>query len=78
MVAYGASDAQRGRNFPKEYRLTLVDVLRRQGQSKSTAVDKLAQSEAITVTTGQQLGLGLGPLYTVVKIADTIALARAL
>mgnify|MGYP000922957688 FL=1 len=76
--AYGASDAQRGRNFPKEYRSTLVDVLRRQGQSKSTAVDKLAQSEAITVTTGQQLGLGLGPLYTVVKIADTIALARAL
>ena len=76
--AYGASDVQRGRNFPKEFRSTLVDVLRRQGQSKSTAVDKLAQSEALTVTTGQQLGLGLGPLYTVLKIADTVALARAL
>ncbi len=76
--AYGASDVQRGRNFPKEYRSTLVEVLRRQGQSKSAAVDKLAQSEALTVTTGQQLGLGLGPLYTVLKIADTVALARAL
>ena len=76
--AYGASDVQRGRNFPIEFRSTLVEVLRRQGQSKSTAVDKLAQSEALTVTTGQQLGLGLGPLYTVLKIADTIALARAL
>ncbi len=76
--AYGAPDVQRGRNFPKEFRSTLVEVLRRQGQSKSTAVDKLAQSEALTVTTGQQLGLGLGPLYTVLKIADTIALARAL
>lgn len=76
--AYGASDVQRGRNFPKQFRSILVDVLRRQGQSKSAAVAKLAQPEALTVTTGQQLGLGLGPLYTVLKIADTVALARAL
>ena len=50
--AYRASDVQRGRNFPKEFRLTLVEVLRRQGQSKSAAVAKLAQPEALTVTTG--------------------------
>lgn len=78
LEAYGASDVQRGHNFPKEFRSTLVDVLRRQGQSKSAAVVKLAQSAALTVTTGQQLGLGLGPLYTVLKIADTVALSRAL
>lgn len=76
--AYGVADVQRGANFPREFRSTLVEVLRRQGQANSSAVGKLALPESLTVTTGQQLGLGLGPLYTVLKIADTIALARAL
>jgi uncharacterized protein YllA (UPF0747 family) len=56
----------------------LLQALRNQGQENSAAWAKLAVPESVTVTTGQQIGLGLGPLYTVLKIADTIALARVL
>ena len=76
--SYGPDEAARGLRFPADRRNRLIQALRNQGQENSAALSKLAVPEAVTVTTGQQIGLGLGPLYTVLKIADTVALARAL
>lgn len=41
-------------------------------------VDRLVNGGALCVTTGQQPGLFLGPLYTVYKALTAVALARAL
>jgi len=78
LPSYGPDEAARGLRFPADRRTRLLQALRNQGQENSAAWAKLALPESVTVTTGQQIGLGLGPLYTVLKIADTVALARAL
>lgn len=69
-------------SFPASRRMVLADVLLDQYQQLGLADEKrlhliasLKQADTFTITTGQQLGLLLGPLYTVLKIANTIALA---
>lgn len=43
-----------------------------------TNIDKLKSPNTFTITTGQQIHLGLGPLYVIYKIFDVIALSRQL
>lgn len=74
----GAGEEKRGLRFPAERRSVLIRVLQKQGRSHSEALQKLADERSVTVTTGQQIGLGLGPLYTVLKIADAMAVAQGL
>ncbi len=69
-------------SFPASRRMVLADVLLAQYQTLGLADEKrtkliasLRHADTFTVTTGQQLGLLLGPLYTVIKIANTVALA---
>ncbi len=46
--------------------------------SRSANLERLGQPGTAAVLTGQQVGLFLGPLYTVFKAASAIAVARAL
>lgn len=69
------------KQFPAAYRKTLVSVLRDQyvGLDLPQAVEKnleaLAEPTTFTVTTGHQLGLMGGPLFTVYKVLSAIRLA---
>jgi bacillithiol biosynthesis cysteine-adding enzyme BshC len=62
----------------------VMDVVRAQNAAlpasaaRDRNVDALAQPGTTCVVTGQQVGLFLGPLYTVYKAASAIACARAL
>jgi bacillithiol biosynthesis cysteine-adding enzyme BshC len=46
--------------------------------SRETQLARLAQPDAVAITTGQQPGLFTGPLYTVHKALSAVALARQL
>ena len=46
--------------------------------ARAAALARLAEPGAVAVVTGQQVGLALGPLYTLHKAAAVIATARAL
>lgn len=64
-----------------EYRDVLVSALKRQyGNIKShpKSIEKLANSNAYTVTTGHQICLFTGPLYVIYKIATAIKTCEAL
>ena len=62
----------------------LLEVIRNQNQAFASGAEKARNLEAIgrqgtaAVVTGQQLGLFLGPLYTVYKAATAILVARQL
>ena len=72
------------RSFSIEQRRQLQTTLREQykGLPLCTAVSKnidaLSEAKTFVITTGQQLNLCLGPLYTVFKIVTAIATARRL
>ncbi len=72
------------KQFPLGNRLILSAALRRQYAHLSPSLDTIANITALensntyTVTTGHQLNLFTGPLYFLVKIIDTIKLARQL
>jgi bacillithiol biosynthesis cysteine-adding enzyme BshC len=53
----------------------LVELLRAQNGRDA---DELARPGTVVVATGQQVGLFLGPLYTLYKAAGAVALARTL
>ncbi len=61
-----------------------LEILRRQNDqlppsaSRRASLQKLAKPGAVSVLTGQQVGLLLGPLYTVYKAATAIAVAQML
>ncbi len=69
-------------DFPKEKRNTLVQVLLDQYKSNGISLNKsdavhqniklLADQKTFTVTTGQQIHIGLGPLYVWYKILDAV------
>lgn len=74
-------------NFPEQRRVQLVEVL--QAQYLDAGIDissgpvgdnvrSLYASNAFTITTGQQIHIGLGPLYVYYKILDTLATVEEL
>lgn len=76
---------QQRKSFPASRRMILTDALLEQYKTLGLAdekrvalIESLRQTTTFTVTTGQQLGLILGPLYTILKISNTIALASEL
>lgn len=72
--------------FPAGRRATLVKSLESQYKESgihlsdelSASIASLAQDNTFTITTGQQIHIGLGPLYVLYKAFDTIALAEQL
>lgn len=63
--------------YPEERRAALVEALRQQN-GDSAALEKLAQPGAVTVVTGQQVGLFSGPAYTIYKALTAARLAADL
>ena len=75
------TDLERG--FSDEQRKELHQVLHRQHLGIAHAqqqvnIDRLLNQNAFVVTTGQQIHLGLGPMYVVYKIVSTIVLCNHL
>ena len=71
------------RGFSVEQRKTLHQVLLRQHHGiaqveQQVNIDRLLNQNAFVVTTGQQIHLGLGPMYVVYKIISTIVLCNQL
>lgn len=73
------------RAFPQLHRDTLAEVLESQYARLGTASDaalrqiaRLRDANTFTVTTGQQCGLLLGPMYTTLKILSAIRLCKTL
>ena len=66
-------------------RTLLVDVLKQQylaagilDESVSSSIERLRSNTCFTITTGQQIGILLGPLYTTLKIISAVRLAEEL
>ena len=70
--------------FGAEDRIKLVDSLRRQNaeiklsESTSENIDSLLSENTFTVTAGHQLNLLTGPIYSIYKISQSIALCNQL
>jgi bacillithiol synthase len=52
--------------YPEDRRPALIDALRRQN-GESESLERLSRPGAVTVVTGQQVGLFSGPAYTIYK-----------
>lgn len=80
----GLRKAAGNRSFTVDRRSALVRALRRQydglnvGEPVRRNIELLAQEDALTVTTGHQLCLFMGPLYVPFKLLNTIRLAKQL
>lgn len=72
--------------FSQVRRETLVEVLNQQYKDAHITIEGalflnievLKKANTYTVTTGQQIHIGLGPLYVIYKAFDTIAIAKEL
>ena len=75
---------EKQKNYRSSFRQTLVNVLERQYESFNiseatrTHITSLKQNNTFTVTTGHQLNLFTGPLYTFYKIISVINLTEKL
>lgn len=70
-------------NFSSEQRKELADILVSQlgnggSNSQLENVNRIKQENAFLVVTGQQIHLGLGPMYVIYKIASAIVLCNDL
>lgn len=78
----GLKAASEAKRYSAANRSVLVSAIRRQyegialGEAVSASIEKLALTDALTITTGHQLCLFLGPLYVPFKLLNTIRLAR--
>ena len=61
--------------YTNEVRTNLVNGLREQGVAESL-LERLSKSNCYTITTGHQLNLLTGPLYSIYKIASAIKIAE--
>ena len=78
-LVYAQLSKNRAVTFSKNQRELIVQELLLQNKPETAPlIQKLLLDTSVTVTTGQQIGLGMGPLYTVIKIAETLALAKEL
>ena len=73
------------KSFSSSSREVLASVLREQyeqcgieDQATFQLIDTLRSADTFTVTTGQQTGILLGPMYTALKILSAISLTRKL
>lgn len=71
------------KQFSAESRAALVQSLKEQYNNYPSSqvakqIELLAQDNCYTVTTGHQIVINTGPLYFILKIASTIALAKQL
>lgn len=76
------------KNFSEEKRVVLVEALKRQysaseidlseNEKVCRNIDLLLEKNTYTVTTGQQIHLGLGPLYVAYKTFETFAICEEL
>lgn len=70
------------KEFSTEKRSLLCNVIHEQykkvGLDSPASLKSLAQENSFTITTGHQLNLFSGPLYTILKIASTIKLSEEL
>ncbi len=73
----GYSTAANSVRVSPEHRSRLVDALREQNPG-SPALERLAQPGTCVVATGQQVGLFLGPAYTIYKALTAARLAKDL
>ncbi len=77
-----AQMAERRRNFSPESRAVLKAVLEEQYKgieltpAEADNISAVTEQNAFTITTGHQLNIFTGPLYTVLKIQTVIILAR--
>lgn len=80
----GLRDAAAKRAFPSVRRASLVQALRAQygsiplGEAVQRSLDLLQRNDALTVTTGHQLCLFLGPQYVTFKLLNAVRLAHQL
>ena len=80
----GFKNIIQNRNFPKENRQLLVEVLHQQYQTVSASenilsnVNKLGNDNCFTITTGHQLNIFTGPLFFIYKIVSTINACKIL
>ena len=78
----GLQAAARSRQFNPVHRAVLVSAIKRQyegirlGDAVSSSIEKLARPDALTITTGHQLCVFLGPLYVPFKLLNAVRLAR--
>ncbi len=63
--------------YPEDRRIALVSALRKQN-TNAAALERLAEPGAVTVVTGQQVGLFSGPAYTLYKALTAARLAAHL
>jgi bacillithiol synthase len=83
---FGDADDRRSRvaKVSKTLNPALLAILQRQNDglgpsaARNSSLQRLAEPGAVAVLTGQQVGLLLGPLYTIYKAATAIAVAQLL
>src|SRR3954447_7179529 len=63
--------------YPEDRRTSLVSALRQQNDN-AAALERLAEPGAVTVVTGQQVGLFSGPGYTIYKALTAARMAADL
>ena len=85
----GVSEAVKEKSsFPQDRRDTLVEDLLNQYHNAKIDLDefplvkknilKLKNENTFTITTGQQIHIGLGPMYVLYKIWDTLSIVKQL
>jgi bacillithiol biosynthesis cysteine-adding enzyme BshC len=62
-------------SFESTNRMALIEGLKKQGANE-VVLNRLANENAFTITTGHQLNLLTGPLYSIYKIASVISIAE--
>ncbi|MBR9860338.1 bacillithiol biosynthesis cysteine-adding enzyme BshC [bacterium] len=76
---------ERKKDFSTQFRSTLVEVLKEQYAKSgidtipgpvNKNIELLRNSDTFTITTGQQIHVGLGPLYVLYKILNTLQLTE--